>query len=70
MNLSYLLIICGVVLIVVGLIIWLGLPLGKLPGDIHVKGERSDVYIPIATSILISIALTIAVNAISWLMRK
>lgn len=69
MNLSFWFIVCGVGLVVIGLLIWAGLPFGKLPGDIHIKGERSNVYIPIMTAILISIVLTILVNAIFWLRK-
>lgn len=61
-----LLIIAGVILIVIGVLIWLGVPLGKLPGDIHMKGEKTQVYIPITTSILISLALSL----LFWLLRK
>ena len=70
MNFSYLLILCGIGLIIVGLLFLGGVPLGKLPGDIHIKGERTNVYIPIVTSILASIILTIIANVIFWFMRK
>jgi len=63
-------IIGGIGLIVIGVLLWLGLPLGKLPGDIHIKGEKTQVYIPIATSILISVFLTLLLNLIFWIMRK
>ncbi|HNA61725.1 MAG TPA: DUF2905 domain-containing protein [Rhabdochlamydiaceae bacterium] len=61
-----LLIIAGVILIVMGVLIWLGVPLGKLPGDIHMKGEKTQVYIPITTSILVSLVLSL----LFWLLRK
>ena len=59
------LIIIGIVLVVVGLILSLkgGIPwLGKLPGDIHLKRDNFQFYFPIATSILLSILLTIIIN--------
>jgi hypothetical protein len=59
------LIIIGIVLAVVGLILYskLQVPwLGKLPGDIHIKREHYQVYFPIVTSILLSILLTIIIN--------
>lgn len=58
-------IIAGVILIVVGIILSLApqLPfLGKLPGDFHVKGRNYSIYFPLATSILLSILLTIILN--------
>jgi hypothetical protein len=59
------LIIIGIVLAVVGVILYskLQIPwLGKLPGDIRLKGENYQVYFPIVTSILLSILLTIIIN--------
>lgn len=70
MNLSYIFIFCGIVLIVVGFFIWLGFPIGKLPGDVHIKGERTNIYIPIFSSIVISIVLTLLLNAIFWVFKK
>jgi hypothetical protein len=69
MSIGSWLIIGGIILIVIGLLIWMGLPLGKLPGDIQIKGEKTNVYFPIVTSIVISILLTILLNTIFWLRR-
>ena len=55
-------IILGVVLVVVGLGITFAdkIPyIGRLPGDIYIKRERFSFYFPIATSLIISIILTI-----------
>ncbi len=58
----------GVVLIVVGGAIWLvehlGLPLGRLPGDVRLRGEGWSFYFPITTSILVSAALTVLLNLV------
>ncbi|KMK75714.1 DUF2905 domain-containing protein [Alkalihalobacillus pseudalcaliphilus] len=52
----------GVVLIVVG-ILWqlFGrfIPLGKLPGDIVIKGENTSFYFPVVTCLLISVVLSL-----------
>ncbi len=59
------LIIIGIVLVVVGLIVSskLQIPwLGKLPGDIQFKRDNVQIYIPIVTSILLSILLTVIIN--------
>jgi len=62
------LIILGVVLIVLGLVWpWLArLGLGRLPGDIVIEREDFRLYIPITTSVLVSLVLT----AIFWLLKK
>jgi hypothetical protein len=60
--LGKMLVILGVVLVLVGLGFMFAdkIPyIGRLPGDIYVKKERFSFYFPIATSIIISIILTI-----------
>jgi len=52
----------GVVLTFAGKIPWLG----RLPGDIYVKRENVTFYFPLATSILVSVILSL----ILWLLRK
>jgi DUF2905 family protein len=63
-ELGRVLVIIGVVLVVVGGLAMLGvrLPFGRLPGDIAIEGERGGVYIPIVTTIVVSVILTILVN--------
>ncbi len=41
--------------------------LGRLPGDITVQGDHWTLYAPIATSIILSIVLTLALNLVAWL---
>ena len=36
-----------------------GLRIGRLPGDVAVERERFRLYVPITTSILLSVALTV-----------
>jgi len=65
---SQFLITIGVVLVVVGLF-WPLIQksgLGRLPGDIVVERENFRFYFPIATSIIISLILTI----LFWLFRR
>jgi predicted Na+-dependent transporter len=56
----------GVVLLVIGLSVsyapWLVNWFGKLPGDIRIEGERSSVFIPITSMLLVSVILTLIVN--------
>ncbi len=62
------LIVLGVVLIVAGLLWpWLGrLGLGRLPGDIVIERENFRLYLPVTTSIVVSIVL----SAILWLLNR
>jgi len=62
------LIILGVVLIVLGMAWpWLArLGLGRLPGDIVIERDDFRLYIPITTSILVSLVLTL----VFWLLKK
>ncbi|MGQ0601371.1 MAG: DUF2905 domain-containing protein [Anaerolineales bacterium] len=59
----------GLIVMIVGGVIWLagrfGLSLGRLPGDIRIEREGFALYIPLATSILLSLALTLIINLIS-----
>lgn len=63
MGLGRMLIILGIVLIVAGLLFTLGdrLPIriGRLPGDIVIRGRNTTFYFPIMTSILLSLILTL-----------
>jgi hypothetical protein len=52
-------IVAGAVLIGVGLLLWAGVPLGKLPGDFMFRRGPVSFYVPLATSIVISIVLTL-----------
>lgn len=56
------LIIAGIVLIVAGVILHFGVKipwLGKLPGDFHFKSGNATIYIPLATSIVLSLLLSL-----------
>jgi len=62
-----LLIFLGIIIVLVGLFLvsFSKIPyLGKLPGDIYVKKGNFSFYFPLATSIIISIFLTILLNLI------
>ena len=54
-----LLIILGLVIAGAGLLIMLGVPIGRLPGDFSVRRGNVSFYFPLATSILASILLTL-----------
>ena len=63
------LVVAGLVLAGLGLLLSLGgrIPgLGRLPGDIVVERGSFRLYIPLATSILLSLVLT----GVLWLLRR
>jgi hypothetical protein len=73
MDVGRLLVTFGIGLVVIGGIVMLlgrtGLPLGRMPGDILYKGKNTIFYFPLASSILISIVLSIVVFLIGRLKR-
>lgn len=58
------LVFLGIAMVVVGALVWLGgrLGLGSLPGDFSLRGERWGCYIPIVSSLIISVILTLLLN--------
>jgi uncharacterized membrane protein YkgB len=67
--LGKMLILLGVLIIVIGLLLLVGerIPwIGRLPGDIIIRKKNFTFYFPLATSILISIILTL----LFWVFRK
>jgi len=59
--------IFGLIIFVIGVLIFIApkIPwLGKLPGDIQIRGKNYRIDFPIATSILISIILSILLTVI------
>jgi hypothetical protein len=53
------LVLVGLGIAVLGILMMLGLPLGRLPGDIAIKRDNYSFYFPITTSIILSIILTL-----------
>lgn len=53
------LVVIGLLISGVGALVWLGVPLGKLPGDFVYRRGGLTVYVPIATSIIVSVVLTV-----------
>jgi hypothetical protein len=68
MSAGRLLIILGIVLVVLGML-WplvTRLGLGRLPGDIVIERENFRLYVPIMTSLLVSVVLSL----ILWLLHR
>jgi hypothetical protein len=72
-DLGKLLVIVGGLIVAIGLVVILlgkvNLPLGKLPGDITYRGKNTVVYFPLATSIFLSVVLTVVLALISRFRR-
>lgn len=69
MGIGKLLLILGGILILLGVVVLLAgrlnLPIGRLPGDILYRGKNTTFYFPLATSILLSILLSLIFYVIS-----
>jgi DUF2905 family protein len=55
------LVVAGILLVVLGLLVWSGALswFGRLPGDLRWEGERTRVFIPITSMVLLSVALSL-----------
>ena len=69
MTVGRMLIAAGIAVAAVGILIEVApqLRLGRLPGDISFGGQNWRVYIPIATSIVLSVILTLVFAAFSYI---
>jgi len=69
-ELGRILIGIGLLIAVVGAVVLLlgktGLPLGRLPGDFTWRGKHATVYLPLGTSILLSVVLSL----VFWLLSR
>ena len=70
MEVGKLLIFIGGMLVVVGIVVMLlgrmHFPLGRLPGDFLYRGKNTTVYFPLATSLLVSVVLSVVL----WLVNR
>lgn len=56
---AQLLIGIGLFIAAIGVVMWLGVPIGRLPGDIVIRRENFTFYLPITTCIVVSLLLTL-----------
>jgi hypothetical protein len=64
----------GVILVIVGLILWFGADklswFGRLPGDIRLERPGFSCFFPITTMIIVSIVLSIILSVLSRFFNK
>ena len=69
-NVGKLLVVCAIVLLAIGLVLWLFADklswLGNLPGDIRVERPGFSLYVPITTMLLFSLGLSLLL----WLIGR
>ena len=72
-DLGRMLVFVGGLLLVLGLVLILAgkmnLPIGRLPGDIVVRGKNSTFYFPLMTSIVLSVILTLVLWVVNRMRR-
>ncbi len=72
-NLGRWMIVIGLGIAGIGLLMVLlariGIPIGRLPGDIRLQGQNVTCLIPLASMILISLILTIAINLLLRMLK-
>ena len=70
MNLGRFLIFAGLALVGLGVIIvllnWLNVPLGRLPGDVVYRGKNTTFYFPWVTCLILSVLASVLV----WLINR
>lgn len=62
-----LIVIAGIVVVVLGLLVWSGglSWFGRLPGDIRIERDRVHVYIPLVSMLLLSVVLSLILYLIN-----
>ena len=66
------LVLIGAVILGIGVLLVVAdrVPLvGRLPGDIRVSGDGWTIYAPIATSLVLSVLLTVVLSFVAWARR-
>lgn len=68
-EMGKLVVILGAVLVVAGVVLMvlgrMNVPLGRLPGDFLYRGKNTTVYFPLATSVVVSVVLSILLYVVS-----
>lgn len=72
-EIGKMLLFLGLVIVGLGLVLMLlgrtNLPIGRLPGDILYRGKHTTFYFPLATSILLSVVLSLVLYLVGRIRR-
>jgi DUF2905 family protein len=71
-QLGRVLVLIGAVILFFGVLLVLAdrVPfIGRLPGDITIRGDGWTIYAPLATSIVLSVLLTAVLGLVAWMRR-
>ncbi|TME71490.1 MAG: DUF2905 domain-containing protein [Chloroflexi bacterium] len=71
-QLGRVLVVAGAAVLFLGLLLVVAdrVPLvGRLPGDITLRGNGWTLYAPLATSIVLSVLLTVVLSLVAWVRR-
>jgi hypothetical protein len=70
LGFGLLLVAVGAILLVIGSVFGRGPWLGRLPGDLYIERGNWRFYFPLATSLLVSVVLTILLSLFSLFNRR
>ncbi|MGH9160706.1 MAG: DUF2905 domain-containing protein [Vicinamibacteraceae bacterium] len=56
------LVLVGLGITALGVLMMVGLPLGRLPGDLAIRRGNATIYLPITTCVLLSVLLTVVLS--------
>ena len=67
------LVVAGLILVAAGGMLWLfgriGLPFGRLPGDLRFETDGFSCFVPLVSMLILSALLTLALNLIARILR-
>lgn len=68
MQMGRILVLVGMIIVMVGLLVWSGALnwFGRLPGDVRIERNNTRVYIPWVSMLAVSVAF----NALVWILRR
>jgi uncharacterized membrane protein YidH (DUF202 family) len=71
-NIGPLIVAGGVVIVIVGVLVWMGglWWVGRLPGDIRIERGSLRIYIPVVSMLVISILASIVLTVLLYLFRR
>ena len=72
-DLGRMLVLLGGLLLVLGLVLIfagkINLPIGRLPGDVVIRGKNTTFYFPLMTSIVLSVLLSLVLYVVGRMRR-